>query len=233
MKSTNQPDLNAVLVICLDSSAGLWKRLYGIGRSQDHWEVRIARKAHATKDIVTLCNGSTPALLVIEDRLLRELPLNDLSELVTRRDLRILVVTEMTDDSSCHTFFQQGCAGVLAVDAADVTVRKAVRAILEGELWMPRRVLSRLALEGAGRLAGRKLTKRESEILSLIRARLSNQQIADRLFISRETVRWHIRSLYAKSTEARRMGAARPPANRVTEVDSPAASLQAEPRRKN
>lgn len=194
--------------------------------------MKVVRKAHATKDIVTLCSGLTPALLVIEDSLLRELALNDLGELVTRGDLRILVVTEMTDDSSCHAFFQQGCAGVLAFDAADVTVRRAVRAILEGELWMPRRVLSRLALEGAGRQAGRKLTRRESEILSLIRTGLSNQQIANRLFISRETVRWHIRSLYAKSSEARRMGGARPPAHRLAEGASQAARPQARPRRK-
>jgi len=36
------------------------------------------------------------------------------------------------------------------------------------------------------------------EILALIGEDLNNQQVADRLFIARETVRWHIKSLNAK-----------------------------------
>ena len=36
------------------------------------------------------------------------------------------------------------------------------------------------------------------EVLELIANGLSNREIADKLFICRETVRWHIRSLYSK-----------------------------------
>jgi DNA-binding CsgD family transcriptional regulator len=42
------------------------------------------------------------------------------------------------------------------------------------------------------------LTPREGQILDLISRGRSNRDIAEELFISRETVRWHIRTLYAK-----------------------------------
>ncbi|MCA9892194.1 MAG: response regulator transcription factor [Anaerolineae bacterium] len=42
------------------------------------------------------------------------------------------------------------------------------------------------------------LTNREFEVLHLKAARYSNQEIADRLFLSLNTVKWYVRQLYAK-----------------------------------
>lgn len=48
------------------------------------------------------------------------------------------------------------------------------------------------------------LSDRESEVLALICEGLSNQEIADRLFISIHTVKSHVASLYAKMDVKRR-----------------------------
>ncbi|MBI3668804.1 MAG: helix-turn-helix transcriptional regulator [Acidobacteria bacterium] len=42
------------------------------------------------------------------------------------------------------------------------------------------------------------LTSRERDILQLIARGLTNRAIADRLCVTHETVRWHIRGLYSK-----------------------------------
>ena len=42
------------------------------------------------------------------------------------------------------------------------------------------------------------MTAREAEILTLVSQGYTNQQIAETLCICRETVRWHMRMLYAK-----------------------------------
>ena len=206
---TNLPGKTSSLIICLDSSTDLWKRLYGVIRDQGGWEIRVARRAHAKADIAALCQGHTPTLLVVEDCSLDAILFPALSDLIRHRDLRILVFSAKADDLSYDRFFRQGCAGVLPLDAADVTLRRAMRAILEGELWLPRRVLSKLALVSTRAEGGPVLTKRETEILAMIDLGFSNRQIADQLFISRETVRWHLRSLYSKHGDARRIGARR------------------------
>jgi DNA-binding CsgD family transcriptional regulator len=42
------------------------------------------------------------------------------------------------------------------------------------------------------------LTEREQEIVELIAAGLSNQQIAERLYLTRDTVKWYTRQIYQK-----------------------------------
>ena len=59
-------------------------------------------------------------------------------------------------------------------------------------------ILSQLARETQLANNPRRLTARENEILNLLGLRYTNQEIADHLFLSRETIRWHLRSLYSK-----------------------------------
>ena len=46
--------------------------------------------------------------------------------------------------------------------------------------------------------SGRSLSKRESEVLALVAAGLSNAEIASRLFISNATVKVHVRHIFEK-----------------------------------
>ncbi len=65
-------------------------------------------------------------------------------------------------------------------------------------------------------LSGRELTNRESEILGLLAQRMSNQEIADTLFISPETVKRHVMNLYQKfAVHNRREAVARARALRI------------------
>jgi NarL family two-component system response regulator LiaR len=95
-----------------------------------------------------------------------------------------------------------GAKGILlpATDAAMVI--KAIETVIRGEIWMSRATLSALAAsliqETLAAEQRQRLTAREQEILSLLAAGKNNQEIADALFISRETVRWHMRGVYSK-----------------------------------
>ena len=74
---------------------------------------------------------------------------------------------------------------------------RAVKAVLADELWVDRRTLSRIVQNMLhGIRCG--LTPREIEIYGLLAEGLRNCQIAERLFISVNTVRWHLRSIYSK-----------------------------------
>src|SRR5581483_609950 len=90
-----------------------------------------------------------------------------------------------------------GCAGYLSRDATREEASEAVAAVLAGQLWASWEVVSRVLLNLL-RESRHRLTFRESEILALVSEGLKNGEIARRLFIAPETVRWHLRSLYKK-----------------------------------
>jgi LuxR family transcriptional regulator, positive regulator of biofilm formation len=80
---------------------------------------------------------------------------------------------------------------------------KGIRALLQGELWMSRDILVEFALKGSGRKhrtgdGGRLLTQRETQILALVSAGASNEEIADTLVLSPHTVKTHLYNVFKK-----------------------------------
>jgi DNA-binding NarL/FixJ family response regulator len=170
-----------------------------------------------------------PALVVIEDSRIQVIPFKQLRDLISRRDIQILVFSDKLDDAAYADFFHKGCQGVVPYNVTTQILQRAVLAICEGELWLPRRVLSKIAHDAFVKGTTRKITQRESEIFKLICLGFTNQQIAEHLFISRETVRWHLRSLYSKIGVETRAGAIRYAKHGSVETDPDSDALPSDP----
>lgn len=190
---------NMQAIVCLESSVELWKRLRQLTDVLDVGsEFILARSQGPSTELVALCRRLAPALVIIEDTRLPEVPLKDLHELIPNGGVHVVVVSDREDQAAYESFFRQGCVGVLPRDVNDATLFRAIQAIFAGELWFPRKTLSRMVKDTLSKGSARHLTRRELEVFEFIRQGLTNQQIADELFLSRETVRWHVRSLYSK-----------------------------------
>jgi len=90
---------------------------------------------------------------------------------------------------------------------------KGVHAIFGGEVWASRGIMSKTILEGTekdivSKEDGTVLTPREIEILAMIALGAKNEQIADELFISPNTVRTHIYNIFKKINVPNRLQAA-------------------------
>ncbi len=81
---------------------------------------------------------------------------------------------------------------------------KRLEAILDGELWVPRKILAnailrkRSFLSTTARRVENSLSKREIEILNLVMIGATNKDIAEKLFISHHTVKSHVYNIYSK-----------------------------------
>lgn len=146
-----------------------------------------------------LSKGAAPTLLIVDLGVLEAPKRVELVQRIERQHAFLaLAVVDIIEPSNCERLLRSGFAGILPRDSSPDTFERAVRSIAEGQLWFPREVSSQVLKGFLVEQNFRHLTTREAEILKLIRLGRNNRQIADELFISRETVRWHVRGLNAK-----------------------------------
>lgn len=105
-----------------------------------------------------------------------------------------------------HALEALSCAqlkGVFYRNESLEVICKGVISLLNGELWMSRELMAKLILfyrkyqNNAFRPACG-LTNREMEIISLLSSGSSNQQIANKLFLSEHTVKSHLYNIFRK-----------------------------------
>jgi len=91
--------------------------------------------------------------------------------------------------------------------------QKGIRAVLEGELWISREIMTRFILEDRRprrffKTTSSVLTRREIEILTMTASGATNTEIANELYISRHTVKSHLYNIYKKIEVSSRLQAA-------------------------
>jgi two-component system nitrate/nitrite response regulator NarL len=135
----------------------------------------------------------------------------------TDSEVGIVLVCDPSCSAECDEILRYGLRGCLAAEAGDEMLAKAVRAVANGEFWLPRRVLERgfAAIQAnLGRLhAGPTtalpiqipdLTDRERCIAELVAQGLTNKEIAKQVSISSDTVKKHVQNIFAKVGVSRR-----------------------------
>jgi DNA-binding NarL/FixJ family response regulator len=119
---------------------------------------------------------------------------------------RVLVLTTFDLDEYVYDALQAGASGFLLKDAPPETLFEAVRVVAAGDALLAPTITRRLIAEFARLRPSQRtrpddldaLTAREIEILSLVAAGLSNNEIAGRLVLSNETVKTHVSHVLRK-----------------------------------
>ena len=120
------------------------------------------------------------------------------SAVINIQTVKVIGVHPKADEAVYDRALEAEFAGVLDAAADARTYARAAISVQRGELWFPRGYLSHRTRLAAATMSPTGLSLREEAILALIAAGTTNQDIANQLFVSRETVRWHLRSIYAK-----------------------------------
>jgi len=121
---------------------------------------------------------------------------------------RVAILTSFSGEHKINQALESGALGFMLKDIDGDELVTAVRKVASGEHYIQGAVAAKMAQGLSKKHQGEALTKRESETLVLLGQGLSNQAIADRLFISLKTVKVHVSNVLAKLGLADRTQAA-------------------------
>jgi DNA-binding NarL/FixJ family response regulator len=122
-------------------------------------------------------------------------------------DTAIVMLTVSRQDADLFDALRAGASGYLLKDIQQDRLGPALQQVMRGEASLPGTLVTRLVEEFRDREARRvplqeqgaaRLTGREWDVLELMRAGLTTNEMAERLFVSPTTVRTHISAVLRK-----------------------------------
>jgi DNA-binding NarL/FixJ family response regulator len=169
-------------------------------------QVEVVGEASDPGGALRLVGGLSPDAVLLDVRLRGASGLDLCGDILAARpDCKVVFLTVYDDEQYLYQALRVGAAGFLLKRIRGGELVDYLRRIADGEVLIDPSLAGRVALSAARLHSGEfwpgahlGLTQRESEVLSLLVAGLSNRAIAAKLVVSEETVKTHSRGIYRK-----------------------------------
>jgi DNA-binding NarL/FixJ family response regulator len=170
-------------------------------------DMEVVGEAGTGEEAVTLTKDLRPDVVLMDIRMPGTDGIEATQQIVdddSSSGSRVLILTTFETDSNVLRGLRAGACGFLPKDTRPDAMLNAVRTVAAGEALLSpgatkaviAQALSRPDVPSPKRLAS--LTARETEVLRLIAAGRSNQEIADELVVSPLTAKTHVSRILAK-----------------------------------
>jgi DNA-binding NarL/FixJ family response regulator len=125
----------------------------------------------------------------------------------------ILLIDRDYSENLLINAIRSGVRGYVLKDVDSSHLIKSVKAVFDGELWAERKLMGKVVdgssyptkkLEVKGQIYD--LTETEIKIIKLVLTGMTNREIADELYISEKTVKFHLYKIFKKLTVKNRAG---------------------------
>jgi DNA-binding NarL/FixJ family response regulator len=129
----------------------------------------------------------------------------------TSKRTRVIILTASEDKNEFVQAMKLGCSGIVLKQTAPELIIKSIRKVHAGEIWLDSHttaaVMRQFATPGSemaaasGNAKGRErspLSSREREIVALVAQGYKNKEMAEKMFISEQTVKNHLHNIFDK-----------------------------------
>jgi two-component system nitrate/nitrite response regulator NarL len=163
--------------------------------------------------LVSLISQSNPHLVMLDPALFNDTLLDTVTAAIDQTtEVRIII---LEDDENMPVdqlaLFKTGVHGFLSHTISSTLLLKAAHALCNGEIWVPRQLITKLigelardssagthTLSFAGNNSIKHLTPREKQVAEMVHGGGNNKTIARQLDISERTVKAHLSAIFRK-----------------------------------
>ncbi len=201
---TPRPKLTSV---CVLAESRLVREALSV-RLNAEGNVRVARSAPYSPEVLETISSETPDILLIDSEFLVRAGFRVIADAHLRMPTVKVVLVDMAEDR--ETFLDSarvGISGYLLQDASADEVMAAIHCVAQGEAVCPPRLcallfacISRQCMRIPG-LFGKLnfgLTRREQQVIQLMSCGLSNKEIGSEMHLSDQTVKRHVHQILHK-----------------------------------
>jgi DNA-binding NarL/FixJ family response regulator len=158
--------------------------------------IRVIGEAADGATAVALAERRRPDVVIMDLRM-PDMDGLEATEVILQKvpETGVLIFTAYGERSLLQRGLESGARGYILKEAPHETLVRAIEKVAAGESYVDPGLMAEIV---AGRGQADVLTPREREILQLLADGMSNADVADKLFISQETVKSHVRHILAK-----------------------------------
>ena len=172
-------------------------------------DVDIVGEAGDGRQVLEVVQAKDPDVLLLDLRMPNLDGLGALQTLQqTNRRTRVIILTASEDKNEFVQAMKLGCSGIVLKQTAPDLIIKSIRKVFNGEIWLDSHttaaVMRQFAAPGEGGSSNGKqrerspLSTREREIVALVAQGYKNKEMAEKMFISEQTVKNHLHNIFDK-----------------------------------
>jgi DNA-binding NarL/FixJ family response regulator len=168
-------------------------------------DFQVVATTHSGADVPELVARHRPDIVVMDLRMPDVDGLQALDRIRERdRTTKVVMLSAAERPGDVESAMARGADGFILKSVNPADLPAALRQVHEGTVFHPDRTASDPSASAAS-AAG--LTEREQTLLRALARGLSNKQISEELWITEQTVKFHLRNIYRKLDVANRTGA--------------------------
>lgn len=158
-------------------------------------DITVVGQAYDGYQAVELFRQNQPDVTLMDLRMPKMDGVAAISAICTQFDnARIIVVTTYDSDENIYRGLRAGAKGYLLKDAEPDELLVAIRTVHSGKKYIPPDIGAKLAQ----RMSNPQLSDRELEVVQLMVAGKSTQEISTALSIAESTVKYHVNNILSK-----------------------------------
>ena len=170
-------------------------------------EIEIVAEADSGAKVLPFIGQTGPDLVLLDVRMPGMDGLTVLERIRERYpQVRVAMLSGVDDPSVIQAAFDRGASAFIVKHIDPRDLPSALRQAVDDTVFQPLGLLERAPSSAADEVG---LTKRQLTILQALQAGLSNKQIAEKLFLAEETVKFHLTKIYRKLDVGNRTEAVR------------------------